>query len=207
MPNPGHGLRHLRWLWSHSSILTILLVISVGLNALLANKIMGLSDVNRLLRLKLNSPNLVEGSTAPRLLAKDLMGNPVEINYQDSEKPTVLYVFTPDCHWCARNLSNIKFVATKAGDRYRFLGLSLGTNNLQPYLAESKLPFEVYQTPPDEVAIAYGLNSTPSTIIVSSQGTILHYWRGAYDEDLHGEVEDVFQLKLPGLIPEASSNR
>ena len=191
-----------RWLWSHSSILTILLVISVGLNALLAKKVNDLSTITRLLRLRLDAPVLVEGSSAPTLSARDLDGKRVEISYADSEKPTVLYIFTPECHWCAQNLQNIKFLANCVGDRYRFIGVSMASTNLPAYLAASQLPFKVYHTPPEEVSIAYGFNSTPTTVMVSPQGQILQYWRGAYSEDLQAKVENAFRVKLPGLIAE-----
>ena len=65
-----------------------------------------------------------------------------------------------------------------------------------------ELPFTIYHSPRDEVKVTYGLNSTPSTIVVSPAGKILQYWRGAYSEDVQAEVEQFFQVKLPGLIKE-----
>ena len=196
-----------RRLLSHSSILTILLVCSVVLNVLLAWKIRDLSDLTRLLRLKMNSPALVPGSIAPAFSAKEMNNQKIFLSYADSELPTVIYLFSPDCHWCERNLNNIQILADSAHGRFRFVGVSLTDNELRTYLSQSKMPFQIYHSPPDEVKIAYGLTSTPSTIVVSPAGKILQYWRGAYNEELKTEVEQFFQVKLPGLIPEQISSR
>ena len=190
------------WLDSHSSILTVLLILSVGLNVLLSRKVQEVTDVSKLLRLKLDSPVLVPGAKAPEFSAYELDGNKAFLNYAEVNVPTVLYVFTPDCHWCARNLENIRSVVDAAGDRFRFLGVSLSDEDLPTYLSQNKLPFHVYQTPSEDVRIAYGFYSTPSTIVISPSGSVLQYWKGAYSEDLATEVEGYFQVKLPGLSKE-----
>jgi peroxiredoxin len=149
--------------------------------------------------LKLDSPVLVPGSKAPEFSARELDGQKTFVNYAEVNVPTVLYVFTPECHWCARNLENIRSLVDGTDGRFRFVGVSLSQKDLPAYLSQNKLPFHVYQTPADEVAIAYGLSSTPSTIVVSPSGSVLQYWKGAYSEDVATEVESYFQVKLPGL--------
>lgn len=150
----------------------------------------------------MNSPVLVPGSVAPAFSAKETNDKKVFLNYAESELPTVIYFFSPECHWCDRNLDNIRALAETTHDRFRFVGVSLSKKDLQTYIAQSKLPFAVYHSPPDEVKVTYGLNSTPSTIVVSPAGKILQYWRGAYSEDAQTEVEQFFQVHLPGLIKE-----
>jgi peroxiredoxin len=188
-----------KFLNSHSSILIVLLIFSVGLNVLLARKVRDVTEVSRLLRLKLNSPVLVPGAKAPEFSAFELDGHKTYLTYADVNVPTVLYVFTPDCHWCARNLENIQSLVHAADGRFRFFGVSLTDKNLATYLTQNKLPFHVYQAPSDEVRIAYGFSSTPSTIVVSPSGSVLQYWKGAYSEDVATEVESYFKVKLPGL--------
>lgn len=192
----------MRWLSSHSSILTLLLVCSVGLNVLLAKKVRDLAELSRLLQLKMNSPVLVSGSIAPEFSARETNDRKVFLNFADSKLPTVIYLFSPDCHWCDRNLNNIRVLADGAHDRFRFVGVSLTKEDLQSYLAHSKLPFETYHSPADEVKIAYGFNSTPSTVVISPAGKILQYWRGAYNDELQREVEEFFSVKLPGMSQE-----
>lgn len=191
-----------RWLGSQSGILTLMLIASVVLNVLLAQKVRDLGEVSRLLRLQLNSPVLMPGSKAPELSANDLDGKKAFVNYADVEVPTVIYVFTPDCHWCARNLENIHSLTANTGNRFRFLGVSLSDEDLQNYLAKNRMPFRVYQTPSEDVRIAYGFNSTPSTVVVSPSGNVVQYWKGAYSGDTQAEIEEFFQVKLPGLSKE-----
>lgn len=202
MANVFRKLWSVRWLRSHSAILTVLLVLSVGLNILLSRKVQEVTEISRLLRLKLDTPVLRPGAKAPEFSAYELDGQKRLLNYAEASIPTVLYVFTPDCHWCERNLDNIRSVVNAAGDRFRFLGVSLSGEDLPTYLSQNKLPFHVYQTPSEDVRIAYGFNSTPSTIVISPSGSVLQYWKGAYNEDLAKEVEGYFQVKLPGLSKE-----
>ena len=200
MANVFRKLVSAGWLRSHSTILTVLLILSVGLNVLLSQKVREVTEVSRLLRLKLEAPVLGPGAKAPEFSAHELDGHEKLLSYAEVDVPTVLYVFTPDCHWCARNLENIRSVVDGAGNRFRFFGVSLTDKDLPAYLTQNKLPFHVYQTPSEEVRIAYGFNSTPSTIVVSPSGSVLQYWKGAYSEDVATEVEGYFQVKLPGLI-------
>lgn len=192
----------MRWLGSHSSILTVMLICSAVLNVLLAQKVREVTEVSRLLQLRLNSPVLVPGAKAPEFWANDLEGKKVFLNYADVTMPTVIYVFTPDCHWCARNHENIQSLATSTSGRFRFVGISLTDEDIDSYLGRNKMSFQIYQTPSDDVSVAYGLNSTPSTIVVSTSGNIVHYWRGAYTGDMQTEIEEFFQTKLPGLSKE-----
>jgi peroxiredoxin len=178
------------------------LVCSVLLTVVLARKVQDLAEISRLLRLKVDSPELVPGSTAPAFSAKESNDQKVFLNYADSDVPTVIYLFSPDCRWCDRNLNNIGVLADKAHSRFRFLGVSLTKKDLESYLAHSRIPFHVYHSPPDEVKVTYGLSSTPSTIVISPTGKILQYWRGAYSDDLKPEIEEFFQVKLPGLMKE-----
>jgi peroxiredoxin len=177
----------------------MLLIISVGLNVVLGREVKNLRVLSRLLQLKIRTPALVPGSQAPSFSAKEMDGKPAVLNYSQEAGPTVLYIFTPECHWCGQNLENIRFLASNKKAKYRFIGVSLTSDKLEEYLSRNGLPFHVYHSPPDEVSVAYGLTSTPSTIVVSSDGKILQYWRGAYSQDLKAEIESFFQLHLPGL--------
>jgi len=79
--------------------ITIALFVSVTLNVLLANKVRRLSQgqsasvADQMLRV---------GTTVPLITAKRLGGGNETISYSGSDRPTVLYVFTPQCIWCQR---------------------------------------------------------------------------------------------------------
>src|SRR5215470_3734953 len=101
------------------SVITTLLVISVALNVLLAVKIRRLTAVDNVARAQ---HELEIGVTVPPISAKRFGGTRETITYADSNRPTVLYIFTPQCKWCSRNLDNLKTLIDQRGKDYRFIG-------------------------------------------------------------------------------------
>ena len=49
---------------------------------------------------------LLSGALNAALAVKDPDGKAVRIEFTGTDKPTLLYVFTPGCIWCGRNLEN-----------------------------------------------------------------------------------------------------
>src|SRR5262245_38495236 len=83
----------------------LLLVASVSLNVFLAGKVY----FSRQLQLAKASERLLNvGTAVPPIAAKSLSGQQEMLSYQASKTPTVLYVITPTCPWCARNMDNFK---------------------------------------------------------------------------------------------------
>jgi thioredoxin-related protein len=124
------------------------------------------------------------------------------INYADVSQPTVLYIFSPACVWCNRNLENIKTLAHERGNSYRFIGLSLSDDKLKEFVEARQLNFPVYKNLSPESARLLGIEGTPQTIIVSHEGKVLKNWAGAFGPDLQPEVENFFDLHLPGVSQE-----
>ncbi|MBO0859398.1 MAG: hypothetical protein J2P21_13135 [Chloracidobacterium sp.] len=72
------------------------------------------------------------GASAPPLLAHTLDGNPTTITFSDRTLPTILYVFSPQCVWCMRNLDNIKTIESSVKGKYQLIGLSISNKLLEP---------------------------------------------------------------------------
>jgi peroxiredoxin len=150
---------------------------------------------------RLNLPQKVAlGTTVEPITALDLDGKPHTISYQDTGKPTVLYVLSPDCIWCDRNRENIAKL-TELGDRFQFIGLSLTNAGLRDYVTKHQLKFPVYTNLTPETVTSLGLGTTPQTIVISPEGRVLKNWTGAYDDRKRGEIEEYFETRLPGVIP------
>lgn len=138
------------------------------------------------------------GMHLPPLTAQDPSGQIVTVRFDETDRPTLLYVFTPGCGWCKKNEDNIKSLASQTAATVRLVGVSLTQEGLKDY-AEQKFP-TVKVVNPDALTIAaYRLNGTPETILVSSQGIVLRVWKGAYADSTLREVEEYFKVKLPGL--------
>lgn len=174
--------------------LIILLAASLSLNVVLGWKV---TFYNRSSDAK---NRLVEGMSVPPITVSSVSDDrQVTITYGNTDKPTVLYMWTPSCQWCARNLKNINKLASLRGDSYHFVAVSLSDVRLKEYLDANKFEFSVYKHISPEKAQQLGLGSTPQTIIVSPEGKVLKNWIGAYGEALQPEVEKYFNVSLPGL--------
>ncbi len=182
----------------------LLLLISVSLNVVLARRLWSFTHSQSI---KAAERLLKVGTTVPPIAAKRLDGEPGVISYQGTEQSTVLYIFTPPCSWCARNMDNLKTLLDKERGHYRFVGLSLSEQTLREYVAKNDLKLPVYSGLSSETLKAYKLGSTPQTIIISTDGRVVQNWMGAYVGDQKSQVEAFFHVSLPGVpeLPKAEA--
>lgn len=175
---------------------TAALVVSALLNVALAHKVRNLTYAR--------SPKTADfqiktGTIVPEITAKRLDGQPAVISYESTKQSTVLYIFRPPCHWCSRNLDNLRTLVDKESDNYRFIGLSLSEEGLPQYVAKNNLKLPVYSGLSIETLKTYKLGSTPQTVVISPEGKVLQDWVGAYVGKQKSEVEEFFHVTLPGL--------
>jgi hypothetical protein len=173
--------------------LLLLLIASLSLNVYLGWR------VKRGNVVATNVPQKVSpGTRVEPITALNLDGMAQTILYQDTDKPTVLYVLSPDCIWCERNRDNIAKLCEQS-DRFRFIGISLTDKGLKEYVAKEHFKFPVYTRVAAESMTSLGLGTTPQTIVISPEGRVLKNWTGAYTDRTRSEVEEYFQTQLPGL--------
>jgi len=172
-------------------------MVSLCLNVILAQRV---SNFRQLAEVLKDEQRLTIGVAVPPIPAKDLDGRKVPINYDQPGRTTILYVFSPSCSWCGRNIANIKAIASLNRSGLRLIGLSLSDKDLKDYVAQNNLNFPVYSGIPGNVKQAYRLSGTPQTIVVSDQGRVIKTWMGAYSGELQKEVEDYLQVSLPGIV-------
>lgn len=176
--------------------MTLILAVSLGVNLLLAYKIR-----------QTNQPGpppqrfsaLPAGTVVAPIKAQDIDGREVTISPQDSSQPLVIYVFTPQCVWCMRNLANLHKILAEKHDAYRFVGISLTDKDLKTYLLNQKIDIPVFLNPAEQSRSQYRLGPTPQTIVVSSDGKVIQNWVGAYTGAQQADVEKFFGVNLPGL--------
>lgn len=145
-------------------------------------------------------PAVRAGTDLPmQLSVADADGKPVALNFADGSRRTVVYILSPLCGWCKRNEANIKAIVAQAGARFRFVGLSIASQNLKEYVAEGHAPFSVYLVNSADEIKTLQLGSTPQTLIVNSSGRVEKAWQGAYIEKNRIEIEKYFGVNLPGL--------
>jgi hypothetical protein len=153
-----------------------------------------------------SAPLLVEGTALPPLRGTALADGADATIAFAADRPTAIYVFTPQCIWCARNLASIKALARERGAEYRFVGLSLHEEELQEYVARNPLGFPVYSQLSLEIRRAYRLGVTPALIVVSTEGRVLRTWRGAFSGRQASEIESYFRVRLPAITRAARAS-
>ena len=136
------------------------------------------------------------GQTVPAFAARDTAGVETTIEYGGG-LPTVLYVFSPGCGACSKNADAIRALAEGSAGRYRFVGVSLDRRGLATYLAEHPLPFPVVTDLDPSTVSAYRFGGTPQTIVVSTSGTVLDTWHGAFQADQKTQIERFFGTSMP----------
>lgn len=167
-----------------------LLSVSILMNVFLAAR------VHRLIaELTPPPPDVVAaGVKVATVEAKGLDGKKVSIGFSDADRPAVLYVFSPSCKWCAKNYNNLtKLYAMKQND-YRFVGISLASEDLPEYVTAKKFPLRVIQQVSSQNIRNLHLNETPETIVVDRTGTVTKAWAGAYTAKMCREIEAYFGL-------------
>jgi peroxiredoxin len=186
------GLRRVIW------AMFVILLVSLSVNLLLAYRIKGMSEAAA----KASTPRvLVAGESVPPFEASSLGGRREVVSYAGGDRPVVLYVFSPTCSWCERNLENFKALLSQKGDAYRFVGLSVTDRGLKEYVADKRLDLPVYYDPAEDAAGEYKIGGTPQTLVISPEGKVLQNWVGAYVGPQQAEVEKFFGVRLPGVAP------
>lgn len=140
------------------------------------------------------------GEVIQSISGSNLAGNNEIITFSESDKPTVLYIFTPSCSWCNKNLESINTLIKLRGSSYRFIGLSLSKEDLQAYVSKNNISFPVYVDLSQENIQTLGLGYTPQTIIINPDGKLIKNWVGAYGDTIKSELETYFNIRLPGII-------
>jgi hypothetical protein len=143
-------------------------------------------------------PASLVGTKLPSLRVKTLNGATKTLDWRTDKRPVVMYIFSPQCAWCMRNLENIKALSAMRGSQYRFVGISLLESGLAAYVSEQKLSFETYASPVRSDGQKFG-SMTPETLVTDSHGVINHDWQGAYTPQVQNEIESLMGVRLPGL--------
>jgi len=175
----------------------VVLIASVVLNVLLAYRVQR-QDSAIVAKRAENMLNV--GVSVPPIPAKHWGDDRQEvISFSNTNRPTVLYIFTPPCSWCKRNNDNFNALVTQKSGQYRFIGLSLSKDGLGEYLATHHLTIPIFADLSKETIAAYKFGGTPQTLVISPAGMVVKNWKGAYTGGQESEVESFFQVKLPGL--------
>jgi len=182
--------------YSSIFIVGVLIVLaSVALNVLQAKRII---ELQRGSTSSGTGAELSVGSHLSEINARDLRGSDLKLSFNSKvQKPKVLYIFSPSCVWCQRNAENVNSLVAQTQDRYDFIALSLSTEGVAKFVSDHQSKFPVYQNLSAETIGAYRVASTPETFVISTDGTVLATWQGAYTGATKLDMEKFFAARLP----------
>jgi peroxiredoxin len=183
-------LRLLNW----DGIAIVLLACSLGANILLAHRVSTLR--NAIDELK-DEHRLRVGDVISSIKATTVDGANVQLSPADTSMDTVIYVFSPTCHWCKENLPDLHALAQGAAERYRLVGISLSEVGLKQYITEEHLDFPIFANLQPQDRNKYHLGGTPETIVVAPNGRVKQVWMGAYQDPQRQMIEKAMGISLP----------
>lgn len=134
---------------------------------------------------------------APPLTLHDFNGNERTFDWDAQTGKAVIYVFSPDCQWCDRNLESVRALVEQGRGHYRVIPVAL--------IRESELkakPVPDLGTPSFLISSSvrragYRLGGTPQTVVIDKGGRVLANWVGAYTELIQPEVRRVLGVEVP----------
>ena len=153
----------------------------------LAVTVVGLTQKNRDLR-KPPAPEeaqLQQGAPLTAFSAFDLDGNSRLINFAQSDRDSLLFVFTTVCPACRENQPNWRMLYEQVKGRYEIVGISL--NDIEATLEYQEvhdLPFPVVV--PEDIrgfTTAHKIDRVPLTLQADHEGKVHSSWLGILNED------------------------
>jgi hypothetical protein len=97
-------------------------------------------------------------------------------------------------------MPNWKTLIGTQGQAYRFVALSLSSQNFKGYIDANDLAIPAVVAAEDKNPTLGALTGTPQTIVVGTDGIVRKVWFEAFTPDVKRDVEAFFGLPLPVVI-------
>jgi len=174
-------------------ILPSLLVCSLSANLLLTQRLRAVPSIG------FTGPNsLPIGTQLPPLEFKHEDGSPALVNWNTGQ-PTLIYFFDPYCVWCKRNADALASLVDQTTPRLRFYSYTARLKGLDEFRKATKHSMPVLTDGSEDIRKALHLSSTPTTVLVDTEGKVVQVWRGAYMGATGKAVSKYFQARLAAV--------
>ncbi len=133
---------------------------------------------------------LETGTKVESFKYRNLDGEEATFQYAGHDVNQLFFVFTTSCPHCQNSLSEVQQlvdIILARGD-VNLLGVSLATREQTlKYIIDNKLRFPIITVDQDFV-LKYRTSSIPTLILVGSEGTVKHVWRGELNSNRRIEI-------------------
>jgi peroxiredoxin len=142
------------------------------------------------------------GDVAPDFTLKNMNGKEFKLSTYKDKKPVVLVIWQSACSSCQQEMVLVNEVAGR-GDKFELVTINVDVRSARPgwkenidkFFEEKKLKLEVLVDPTYSVGQTYGIGATPSTILITKEGTvgdiITGFTPGADDSDLSKAITGI----------------
>ena len=139
------------------------------------------------------------GSEAKPIVGRMASGAWTTLDFRSTKTNAILYVVSPECVWCDRNMENARALAAAVEHRYKMVGIVTSNVDASKYARDHGLDFEFVSQISADTKSSYHMAGTPQTIVIRD-GRVVANWVGAYAQSRQKEVERFLNVSLPGLI-------
>ena len=140
-----------------------------------------------------------ESAPAPDFTVYNADGSTVALSEKQG-KPVFINFWATWCPPCRSELADINKAYETYGDRIEFMMVDLTDGykgedqpTVEAFVAENGYTFPAYFDLDSSAAMAYGVRSIPTTVLVAADGTLLHTQMGAMSES---QIEQLMQQLL-----------
>jgi peroxiredoxin len=181
--------------------------VSVGTQVLLGALVVAsllLLRQNLRLRGELVSPgvdNLAPGDFVEPFTARSFDGE-ITVSYGPLEKAKVFLFLSPSCAYCGKQMPYWQQLVDQI-DKERFEVYTIARDSdsyeqLQDYLLSEHIDLVPTILAPDRVWRAYKLWGTPTTLVVSRDGSVIENWRGLWGAESRKEAATILGVTFHG---------
>ena len=149
---------------------------------------------------------LKEGTIVPSLSGIDLDGNRYALAYGSDPRKVVMFVFSPRCGFCTKNMPNwIAIADTLDRKSFRIVAVSIVSEGVKDYVSQSKLAgVPIIAEVDPKSRLSYEMTVTPQTILIDSTGRVEKVWIGLTLKDDRADIERSLKVKLPTSADDVS---
>ena len=136
---------------------------------------------------------LVEGESVGPFKVRSLNGDSITINYADSTKKYLLFVFTVTCPHCHKNLGRWNALVKNIGEvRDEIVGICVSDlEHTLKYRDTTGIIFRLAALADTSFLRRYKITLFPETILVNGNGRVKKVWAGELSES---QISDILML-------------
>lgn len=140
--------------------------------------------------------SLKRGDVVPPVSGLDLAGRPYQLDYKEDKRRQMLLFISPSCAYCVQqallwrdlldtvDTTRVNVVGV-VGDREDSRAVTAHAEELGYFKTKVALPILIFD---QESLTRYKLTATPTTLLISANGTVEHAWVGKWDQSKTSEV-------------------